>query len=505
MYTDWLLIRRVALELDLQLRGARVRDVGQLPDGRLALQLWQRGDSRLFCVDAFAPTPLVTLEQGTLPIAAEPGFVRALGAALRGMAVARVRSRRGDRVLRIEFAVRSRFGVESGYHLICELVPRFGNVVLVKGETVVAAAKEFSAAENARRPIVAGMPYVLPPLDPSRLVPRMLAEQYGPQEAAAIVERLGAPHAPLEPLYVYRREGQLVQAHLVPLPGLAGLPCERVADALSIFAQARESLAGAGRSDRQAKRRRDVAKALGERETRIRTELAQIEARLRDATLRAGLRETGEAIYASLYELPDAERANAKHRAAQAFAAYKKLGAALEHIAKRRDDLRETLEAIAALQWELERAGETDLDDVVQAAGALDPQRRTERARTQGRKRKPLHYVTAGGSRIFVGRSPLENADLTFRVARPDDLWFHVRNQPGAHVILQRDGRGEIPAADIESAASLAAFHSKARTSPKVTVDYTLRKHVRKRSSSAPGLVFYTHAHSLYVEPREPD
>jgi hypothetical protein len=87
------------------------------------------------------------------------------------------------------------------------------------------------------------------------------------------------------------------------------------------------------------------------------------------------------------------------------------------------------------------------------------------------------------------------------RVARPNDLWFHARGTPGAHVILQRDDRQEPPREDIELAAALAAGHSRARGSGKVPVDYVLRKHVRKRPDAPPGLVFYTNAQTITVEP----
>jgi len=68
---------------------------------------------------------------------------------------------------------------------------------------------------------------------------------------------------------------------------------------------------------------------------------------------------------------------------------------------------------------------------------------------------------------------------------------------------LQRDDRAPPPDEDILAAAELAAFHSKGRRSSKVTVDYTARKHVRKRPNAAPGLVFYTEASSITVEPRD--
>jgi predicted ribosome quality control (RQC) complex YloA/Tae2 family protein len=493
VYTDWLLIRRLAWELNRRFAGGRVRDVGHLEDGRFALALWSRGETFLICIDVFAPTPVVTVEHGDLPIAVEPGFVRAAGAALRGTALIAVRSRQGDRLLRLDFGSRSRFGVEDGYSLICELVPRFGNIVLVKGETIVAAAKEFAPSENAVRSIEAGDRYEPPPLRPGKSSP-LLSEE--------TIEKLSA-QMPQDDLHVYRREGALVQAHLVELPQFAELQHERAASLTELLDEARRTHVHAQQSDRIAKRRRTLERTLSERERKIRAELAQTDAAIREAEQRESLREQGEAIYATLHDLPAHERDEAKERAAALFARYKKAGSALEHLQQRRAGVASALEDVTHLRWELERAGDAELDDVAQAVAALDP-KPAARPRSVPRARKPLQYQTAAGSRIFVGRTPIENADLTFRVARPDDLWFHVQNQPGAHVILQRDDKSPAPHEDLLAAAELAAFHSKAKNSPKVTVDYTLRKHVRKRPSAAPGLVFYTHPRSVHVEPREP-
>ena len=494
MYTDWILIRRLAVELEQRFRGARVRDAGQLDDGRFALALWAKGRTSLVSIDIFAPTPAITVEEGELPLAAEPGFVRTAGAALRGMTLSAVRSRKGDRLLRFDFGSRSRFGVEDGYSLICELVPRFGNIVLVKGQTVVAAAKEFAPSENAVRSVQAGHPYEAPPARPglaTRVLPEELAAQF-------------ADRVPDGDLHVYRREGELVQAHVVELPQYAQLQHERATSLLDLLAEARRSHVHAGSSDRLAKRRRSLERALGDRERKLRTELAQIEARLQEARNRETLREQGDAIYATLHELDAEERAQAKDRATQIFAKYKKTAASVEHLQRRQAGVARALQDAAELRWELERAGDAELADVAEAFAAFESRPGVARRTPVTVKRKPLQYVTARGSRIFVGRTPIENAELTFKLARPDDLWFHVQNQPGAHVILQRDDKETPPDEDILAAAALAALHSKAKNSPKVTVDFTQRKHVRKRPSAAPGLVFYTNPRSIYVEPRAP-
>lgn len=495
MYTDWILIRRLALELSERFKGARVRDVGQLGDGRFALALWRRGQEQLVCADVFAPTPVITVESGDLPIAVEPGFVRAAGAALRGTTLTAVLSRRGDRLLRMEFGSRSRFGVEERIALVFELVPRFGNIVLLKGDTIVAAAKEFPPSENAIRSVQAGEVYEPPPLRPGKSSP-LLSED----RIARLSEEL-----PQGDLHVYRRDGALVQAHVVELPQYADLQHERAARLLEILAEARETHANARQSDRLVKRRNALERALNDREKKLRSELAQVDGKLRESEKRETLREQGEAIYATLHELSAPERDDAKDRAAKLFSKYKKAAVAVGHLERRRADLLEALDDLAHVRWEVERAEDSGLDDAAEAVAALEHQARAATKRTIARKRKPLQFDTPSGSRIYVGRTPVENAELTFRVARPDDLWFHVQNQPGAHVILQRHDRQQPPEDDLALAASLAALHSKAKNSPKVTVDYTQRKYVRKRTGAAPGLVFYTHPKSIFVAPASPD
>lgn len=495
MYTDWLLIRRLAWELNGRFAGAKVRDVGQLDDGRCALALWSRGQTQLLCIDIFAATPVVTVEDRELPIAAEPGFIRACGAALRGTTVLAVRSRTHDRLLRIDFGSRSRFGVEDGYSLVCELVPRFGNIILIKSSRggdgmVVAAAKEFSASENAVRAIEAGGLYEPPPPRAGNLTP-LISES-----DASTLTQAGALEGEI---YVYRRAGALVQAHLAPVEKYAGLDVSRSFSLLELLAEARTGSAQRDTSDRVAKRRRDLARELDKRERKLQNELEQTRAALRKADEREALREQGAAIYATLHDMPPDERDEAKERASELFAAYKKAGASVPHLQRRHEELENHLEEVQTLRWELERADDSELDDVAQAVmGSVPVQRKGSAA---ARRRKPLVVTSPNGSRIFIGRTPIENAELTFRVARPNDLWFHVQKQPGSHVILQRDDAREPPEADILLAASFAAYHSKGRNSPKVTVDYTQRKHVRKRPAAAPGLVFYTHPKSVLVAP----
>jgi predicted ribosome quality control (RQC) complex YloA/Tae2 family protein len=112
-------------------------------------------------------------------------------------------------------------------------------------------------------------------------------------------------------------------------------------------------------------------------------------------------------------------------------------------------------------------------------------------------------FRSSGGLEIRVGRGSKHNDALTFRHSAPGDVWLHARHTAGAHVILRWAGPGNPPARDLEEAATLAALHSKARTSGTVPVDWTLRRYVRKPRGSAPGSVVPDRVRTLLVRPDE--
>ncbi|MDQ2866505.1 MAG: NFACT RNA binding domain-containing protein [Candidatus Eremiobacteraeota bacterium] len=491
MLTDWVMIRRAAFELEERFRGARVYDIGLMPDGRTAIALSSRKHAYLLCFDIFGSPPLITVEDGELPVAGEPGFIRAASTALRGTVLRSVKSRKGDRLMRFTFGTRSKFGIDDEVELYAELVPRFGNIVLVKNASVVAAAKEFSLAQNGTRAVQAGMAY-----QPPQLTSRP------PIAGVADPALLEADDYLRGAIFAYRRDGRIVQAYPVPLAGYS--PEETtVADSLLDALRAyRGEKSGNGDRERTALRRRALAKRLDNRAAKITGELAGIDAKRRAGARREQLREQGETIYATLHEIDDAAlRESQKELAATLFAEYKKLGSAIPHLDERSSALSELKRAIDELRWETERAEDDDLDDVAAAVSQLEPRAQRQTVHIRRRKRPPLEYRTATGSRILVGRSPSENAELTFKVARPDDLWFHAQNIPGAHVVLQRDDRTEPSQDDIARAAALAASFSKAKGATKVAIDYTRRKHVRAQRNAPPGLVWYTNAQTVVAQP----
>jgi predicted ribosome quality control (RQC) complex YloA/Tae2 family protein len=102
---------------------------------------------------------------------------------------------------------------------------------------------------------------------------------------------------------------------------------------------------------------------------------------------------------------------------------------------------------------------------------------------------------------IYYGKNNRQNDLLTMKTAKAEDLWFHTKDIPGSHVLIKNPDNKVIPPEITEKAAMLAAYHSQARHSTNVPVDYTKRQNVWKPQGAKPGFVLYTHQHTLYVTP----
>ena len=115
----------------------------------------------------------------------------------------------------------------------------------------------------------------------------------------------------------------------------------------------------------------------------------------------------------------------------------------------------------------------------------------------------PHEYVTSDGFTVFVGRNNKQNDQLTLKTAAKNDMWFHTKNIPGSHTIVVTDSK-ELTETAIIEAAQICAYHSKAKDSAQVPVDYALVKHVSKPSGAKPGKVIYVNNKTVYVTPKLP-
>lgn len=117
------------------------------------------------------------------------------------------------------------------------------------------------------------------------------------------------------------------------------------------------------------------------------------------------------------------------------------------------------------------------------------------------RRRGPFRrFLSADGLPIFVGRNARENDELTFRLAKSDDLWLHARGTPGSHVVVRLAKGADPPPETLRDAATLALLYSDLKKSGKGEVIYTRRKWVKAAKGQAPGAVVVTHEQSIHVQ-----
>ena len=140
----------------------------------------------------------------------------------------------------------------------------------------------------------------------------------------------------------------------------------------------------------------------------------------------------------------------------------------------------------------LDRAeGESEINEIreeLEAGGYL--RQNAKNRRQKPKKPAPDEYRTAGGYLVYCGKNNLQNEYITFKLAQRSDIWFHVKDRPGSHVLLVTEGK-EPSVEDYTQAATIAAVCSSASGDASVTVDYTRAGEVKKPSGSKPGYVIY--------------
>lgn len=114
----------------------------------------------------------------------------------------------------------------------------------------------------------------------------------------------------------------------------------------------------------------------------------------------------------------------------------------------------------------------------------------------------PIEFKSSDGFTILVGRNNVQNDVLTLKIAKNYDMWLHVQKHAGSHTVIIADKK-DITETAIYEAACIAAFHSKAKESSSVAVDYTLIKYVKKPVGAKPGKVIYNTYNTVYVTPKK--
>lgn len=187
------------------------------------------------------------------------------------------------------------------------------------------------------------------------------------------------------------------------------------------------------------------------------------------------------------------------------FKKYAKAKQAVEEAQKRlaacRSELEYLLDVETAVNLAATREELAEIRQELEEQGYIKPAGREKEKKREQAGPQPLVFTSSDGFTILVGKNNKQNDYLLTRLARPEDLWLHAQGVPGSHVIVRAQGR-QVPEATLLEAASLAAYYSRSRQSPKVAVDYTPVKNVHKPRGARPGFVTYTGQRTLLVKPQ---
>lgn len=511
-----------------QFVGGRVQEVRQPDDSTVGLALYAAGREAfltLSCHPEFARAYLATRRP---PNAQHPPqFCNALRARVEGGRLVSVRQIDFDRVLELRFE--HEIGISR---LVCELMGKHSNLILVDSEGKVVGAAKWISRNKSVRPIQSGSKYEKPPFPPrpslldaaagddlktctgaspfllewidanegglSRVQKAVRTSTYDPVLSPGFgayplpVSALGLPEVQSESVSVALEkhyQKAILAARTEALRGSLIAQLERVAlareVALSDLRQA--ETAGAGASKWQLMGELILAYGMG-------TPTGADELAAEDYS--------GTPIAIRLD--PDLDfKANAERYFAKAKRAKNALPTVRDQIVRQANDL----EAVKAV---IDRALQATLLKEVEA---LDEEARKRRwlhsqlLPTTVKEDRPYaghrirELLGPGGVSVLFGENAESNDYLTLRVAKPNDLWLHVRGGVSAHVVIPtRNAPDEIGREALMFAAKVAVQDSPSKHSGYVPVDYTLRKYVRKPRGAAKGTALYTHEKTVHVE-----
>lgn len=185
---------------------------------------------------------------------------------------------------------------------------------------------------------------------------------------------------------------------------------------------------------------------------------------------------------------------------------YNKQKRAMSYIGQQLEKTREEIYYLESILDSVEKCSSVDelkeIRDELVETGFIKAGKKNLKKKQQQETSAPMTYHSSEGFVILVGKNNKQNDALTTKTAAKEDLWFHVKDIPGSHVIVRTDGKKPGDETLLE-AGMLAAYYSKGKDSSNVPVDYALVKHVKKPKGAKPGMVIYTDNKTIYVTPEK--
>ncbi|HGC8632244.1 TPA: NFACT family protein [Streptococcus agalactiae] len=541
MSFDGFFLHHLTNELQEQIEKGRIQKINQPFDHELVLTIRNNRRNYKLLLSAHPVFGRIQTTEANFQNPQNPNtFTMIMRKYLQGAVIETIQQIENDRILEIVVSNKNEIGDHIKATLVVEIMGKHSNIILIdKNEhKIIESIKHVGFSQNSYRTILPGSTYIAPPktkaINPFDISDQTLFEllqtnDLSPKNLQQLFQGLGRDTA-LE-LSNCLKDNKLNDFRQFFSREYHPSLTEKSFSAVQ-FSSSHETFQSLGQlldyyyqekaeKDRIAQQASDlIHRVQSELEKNIK-KLAKQQDELLATENAEEFRQKGELLTTYLSIVPNnqdvvvldnyytnqtieisLDRALTPNQNAQRyFKKYQKLKEAVKHLKGIISDTENTITYLESVETSLNHASMEDINDIREelVETGFIKQRAHDK---QHKRKKPEQYLASDGKTIImVGRNNLQNDELTFKMARKGELWFHAKDIPGSHVLI-RDNLN--PSDEVKTdAAELAAYYSKARLSNLVQVDMIEVKKLNKPSGTKPGFVTYTGQKTLRVTPTQ--
>jgi len=541
MSFDGFFLHHMTEELSLELLGGRIQKINQPFEQELVLQIRSNRKSHKLLLSAHSVFGRVQLTETTFENPAVPNtFIMVMRKYLQGAVIEAIQQVENDRILEISVSNKNEIGDSVAVTLVIEIMGKHSNIILLDKASgkIIEAIKHVGFSQNSYRTILPGSTYVAPPqtcsLNPftvgdEKLFEILQTEKIEPKRLQQIFQGLGRDTAT-------ELSGRLTADKLKTFRAFFASPTqpsltEKSFSAL-LFSDSKTQMStlselldtfykDKAERDRVNQQASELIRRVENELEKNRKKLGKQEEELLATENAEEFRQKGELLTTFLHQVPNdqnqveldnyytgekilitLDKALTPNQNAQRyFKRYQKLKEAVKHLTSLIEETRTTILYLESVETALAQASLTEIAEIREELIQTGFIRRRQREKIQKRQKPEKYLATDGQTIILVGRNNLQNDELTFKMAKKDELWFHAKDIPGSHVVITGNLQ---PSDEVKTdAAELAAYFSKARLSNLVQVDMIETRKLNKPTGGKPGFVTYTGQKTLRVTPNE--
>jgi len=540
MSFDGFFLHHMVEELRAELLNGRIQKINQPFDQELVLQIRSNRQSHRLLLSAHPVFGRIQLTETTFENPAQPStFIMVLRKYLQGAVIESIEQIENDRIVEITVSNKNEIGDEIQATLIIEIMGKHSNILLVdkSSNKVLEVIKHIGFSQNSYRTLLPGATYIAPPsteaLNPFTIKNEKLFEILQTQELTAknlqsLFQGLGRDTAiELENLLTDDRLSNFrdfFKQETKPCLTDKSFSCVPFSTKIEGYFSSLSQLLDVFYKDKAERDR--VKQQASELIRRVENELQKNRQKLKKqekellATENAEeFRQKGELLTTFLHQVPNdqdqvvldnyytnqpitisLDKALTPNQNAQKyFKRYQKLKEAVKYLTDLIEETKATILYLESVETVLNQAGLDEIAEIREELIQTGFIRRRQREKIQKRKKPEKYLASDGKTIILVGRNNLQNEELTFKIARKEELWFHAKDIPGSHVVISGNLN---PSDEVKTdAAELAAYYSKGRLSNLVQVDMIEVKKLNKPTGGKPGFVTYTGQKTLRVTP----